>query len=426
MKFVSTRNPKLSYSISEAICCGLARDGGLIVPKALPKIDLTNFDCKLPFPQFSQHLLQYFFADDKLAEDLTTILSVAFHFPLPLKLINSNTHILELLHGPTASFKDFGARFLAGCLARVGKPNTTILVATSGDTGSAVASAFNDIQNIKVIILYPRGLITKRQEQQITCWADQTLALAVDGNFDDCQRLVKMVFQDTWCNTHLALNSANSINIGRLLAQICYYAYASMLNYQQNNTAPGFIIPTGNLGNAVAAYYAKEMGFPIREIVLATNANQPIASYLEYGKYAPHPTISTLANAMDVGNPSNFERLQYLFNDYAKFKNEVSVISCSDSHILNTIKTAYHDEGVLICPHTATAWYARKKLSNNNWIIVATADPAKFEDVIHKTLDVSVPIPIQIKMMLNKENNHIDVSKDFHLIKKHIKEFVRI
>lgn len=315
--------------------------------------------------------------------------------------MNETDYVLELFHGPTLSFKDIGARFLAECLDVLEK-KITIMVATSGDTGSAVAGAFYQKKNINVIILYPKGKISTRQEHQITCWGDNVLALAVEGTFDDCQRLVKTAFLDPWWQTHLHVSSANSINIGRLLPQMTYFAYHSFQFYREYNAMPGFIIPTGNLGHATAAYWAKLMGFPIREIVLATNANQPIADYLKTGEFKPRESVATLANAMDVGNPSNFERLTYLYPHWEFFKKQVKLVSASDTDIKKMIKEIYQEYGRIICPHTATAFFARHAFADEPWIMVATADPCKFEEVIEPLIGQSIPLPMQMEVMLRK------------------------
>lgn len=423
MNFISTRNKEIKKNISQAIRMGLAEDGGLFIPEYFPKIDIRNLTPDLTYPLFSQQILHDFFQNDLLDKKLLDICKHAFTFDIPLKKLNDNTFILELFHGPTLSFKDFGARFLAECLNVISeKQNITIMVATSGDTGSAVASAFYQKSNINVLILYPGKKISEKQQHQITCWDKNILALEVDGTFDDCQNLVKMAFQNQWWKNHLKLSSANSINVGRLLPQIAYYAYTSLQYYYRYQNYPGFIVPTGNLGNATAAYWAKIMGFPIREIVLATNANTVIADYLKTGKYIPRHSIPTLANAMDVGNPSNFERLQNLFNSYDTFKNNVKVISANDDDINNTIKAIYQKYKIIICPHTATACFARQQLSENAWIVVATADPTKFDGIIEPIIQTQVPTPLQMNELLNKTTRVLKVNKNLEDIYKAISE----
>jgi threonine synthase len=421
MNFISTRNPNLHKTLSEAITQGLAEDGGLFIPESFPKINLNDFSTDLSYPAFAEKALEKFFKGDSLELQLACICENAFNFPLPLKTLNQNTFVLELFHGPTSSFKDFGARFLAECLNQLSnQTKTTIMVATSGDTGSAVASAFYKKSNVNVIILYPDGQVSKRQEHQLTCWGNNITGLAVNGTFDDCQALVKSAFKDPWWQIHTKLSSANSINIARLLPQLVYYAYISFHFYKMHQTMPGFVIPTGNLGNATAAYWAKQIGFPIREISLSTNANQTIFDYLKTGEYHPRPSLSTLANAMDVGDPSNFERLSYLFNHYDLFKQHVTATSVNDDEIKHTIQAIYTQYYMIICPHTATGLFARKKLSDEPWIIAATADPSKFNTIIEPLIHQSVPIAPALEAMLNRPQEIIKVENSLEAVRKKV------
>ena len=417
MKYFSTRTSSFHKTLSEAILNGLAPDGGLFIPEFFPKVDLNKIPAHLSYPHFAEYILQPYFEQDFLQSYLTDICERAFNFPIPLHQLNETDYVLELFHGPTLSFKDIGARFLAECLEVLAK-KITIMVATSGDTGSAVAGAFYHKKNINVIILYPQGKISKRQEHQITCWGDNVLALAIEGTFDDCQRLVKAAFLDPWWKDNLHVSSANSINIGRLLPQMTYFAYHSFQFYLKHHAMPGFIVPTGNLGHATAAYWAKLMGFPIREIVLATNANQPIADYLKTGEFKPRPSVATLANAMDVGNPSNFERLKYLYSDWEVFKKQVKLVSATDVDIKKMIKEKDQEYGRIICPHTATAFFARQQFADNAWIMVATADACKFEEVIEPIIGRAIPIPAQMKTMLNKPSVIKVVKPELSEIKK--------
>ena len=419
MYYISTAQKAPPQTLSAAIRKGLADDGGLFIPEAFPAILLDSFSPHLSYPLFAQKLLEPFFINDPLESKIASFCKQAFTFPLPLKSIKPDTFILELFHGPTLSFKDFGARFLAEALNALSpSQKTTVMVATSGDTGSAVASAFYLKPQLQVIILYPQGKISARQEQQITCWDHNVLALGVDGTFDDCQQLVKSAFQDAAWQKKLHLSSANSINIGRLLPQIVYYAYTSLQFYHRYRQAPGFIIPTGNLGNATAGYWAKALGFPIREIVLATNANVVIPDFLKTSHFSPRPSIPTLANAMDVGNPSNFERLQVLFPSFDAFKKNVRAFSATDEDIRQTILSMYHEYQTLVCPHTATACFARKQLSEQPWIIVATADPCKFEDIIEPLIQAPIPVASQLQLLLEKPTQHLVVGRQLEDIKQ--------
>lgn len=406
MYYISTRKQTKPSILSEAIAEGLAADGGLFVPEQLPRIDWQGWSTTLSYPDFSAQVLYPFFEQDGLAPGLSSLSRDSFRFPLPLQSLDDKTFVLELFHGPTASFKDFGALFLARCLEAISGPQKTILVATSGDTGSAVASAFYRSPRHRVIILYPQGQISPMQEQQLSCWDDNILAFAVRGSFDDCQQLVKAAFQQPLGN----LSSANSINIGRLLPQMTYYAYTSVQFYRQYQRAPGFIIPSGNLGHATAAYWAQAMGFPIREIVLSTNANTVLSDYLESGNYSARPSIQTLANAMDVGNPSNFERLQYLFPSFEEFKQHVHTISVPDVEISQTIQSIYQRFYYLSCPHTATAFHARTKLNAQPWIVVATADPGKFSTLIEPIIKTTVPLSANLQALLNRKTTKKEIN----------------
>ena len=426
MFFYSTRNQQQPQSLSQAILSGLATDGGLYLPEYFPQINLAELDPNLSYPQFAAKILSPFFAGDRLAPQLEEICQQAFNFPLVLRQLKPNTKILELFHGPTLSFKDFGARFLAECLTRLStERKTTIMVATSGDTGSAVASAFYHKDNIKVVVLFPQGQVSPRQQQQLTCWGDNILALAVKGNFDDCQKIVKQAFSDPWWQSSSHLSSANSINIARLLAQLTYYAYSSWQAWLASGTTIGYVVPTGNLGNATAAYWAKSMGFPLREIALATNANRVIAEYLISGEYTPRATIATLANAMDVGNPSNFERLSALFKTPALFNANVTATSVSDAQISATIQAAYHESNYILCPHTATAYFTRAHLSTQDWIIVATADPCKFEMIIEPLIQTTLVVPAQLQSLLAKPAKVIEVAAELHQVQLAVESSAR-
>lgn len=418
MHFISTANQTAPCSLSAAIKDGLAIDGGLFVPEQMPLVDCSLFSSELSYPAFACQLLERFFNRDELAKSLAHFCESAFHFPVPLKQLDVNTFVLELFHGPTSSFKDFGAHFLAECLDATANCQKTIMVATSGDTGSAVASAFHRKLNYRALILYPYGQVSAKQEQQMTCWDENIFAFAVDGTFDQCQLLVKSAFTHQDWQATGGLSSANSINIGRLLPQVTYYAYSSLLYYRQHAINPGFIIPSGNLGNATAAYWAKALGFPIREIVLATNANQVLSDFLKDGRYQPRKSIATIANAMDVGNPSNLERLNHLFGSFDILKQHVKVISANDELIRQTIKRIYKQYGYIPCPHTATAFYARQLLDEQPWIVVATADPSKFDEVIEPLIETAIPIPQQLQKLLDRPNKIMRIKADLAAIRE--------
>jgi threonine synthase len=403
MRFQSTRNALHRVALRDAIAGGMAPDGGLYVPSAFPQFEPQAFNRLNTLPAIAGRLLAPFAAGDRLAPELDGICREAFDFPVPLVRLDGTpgpASVLELFHGPTSAFKDFGARFLAACLARLRKkaPRTlTILVATSGDTGSAVAAAFHRRPWADVAVLYPRGLVSPRQAQQLACWGGNVRTFAVSGTFDDCQRLVKDAFLDPSLARSHQLSSANSINIGRLLPQMVYYARASLAIWRESGTQPNFIIPTGNMGNAVACVWARRMGLPIGQIVLATNANHTITDYLDSGAWCPRQSVATLASAMDVGNPSNMERLRCLYPDAAEMRAQVTAQSVTDEEIRVRIRSDAQALGQVWCPHTATAAEVYRRVadcrSNDHWILVSTAHPAKFNDIVEPLVGREIPVP---------------------------------
>jgi threonine synthase len=342
-----------------------------------------------------------------------------------LPVDSGRADLLELFHGPTAAFKDVGAGFLAACLCRLEQKAATpltILVATSGDTGGAVAAAFNERPGIHVVVLFPDGRVSERQAHQLTCWGDNVLSLAVQGSFDDCQALVKSAMADESLCEQYRFSSANSINIGRLLPQCTYYAATSLRHWRETGRRPGFIVPTGNLGNAFACIMTREMGLPIGEIILATNANRIIADYLAGSEWAPRASIPTLASAMDVGNPSNMERLRDLLGDADAIKEHIRVITASDKNIEQQIRQNYAAFGFAICPHTATATYAYQQLSQavkdtNDWVIVATAHPAKFELIVEPLIGDVVPLPRSLQEIQSKPSRSVSINADMSSFK---------
>jgi threonine synthase len=354
-----------------------------------------------------------------MADLLPGITRDAFNFPAPLVEVQGAAgplSVLELFHGPTAAFKDFGARFLAATLERVPRPDPrrlTILVATSGDTGGAVAAAFYDRPWVDVIVLYPRGLVSPRQEKQLACWGRNVRTLAVAGTFDECQRMVKEAFVDPALARHLLLSSANSINVGRLLPQMTYHAPASLAIWRAEGRRPNFIVPTGNLGNAAACVWAREMGLPIGDIVLATNANLTVPEFLRSGEWRPRPSVATLASAMDVGNPSNMERLRWLYPEWDRLSSRVTAQSVSDDEIRGTIRRDHGALGQTWCPHTATAACVYRRLAKDRagerWVLVATAHPAKFNDIVEPLIGAEVPVPPALAALLTLPSQQTEI-----------------
>jgi len=411
MKYRSTRGGA-PVGIERAIMSGTAPDGGLFVPLELPSFTVADFAGAEAFPDVAQRLLAPFFAGSSLEGELAGICREALDFPVPTRDLEPGLGVLEMFHGPTAAFKDVGARFLAATMSRIlargehARPPVTILVATSGDTGGAVAAAFHRRPGTRVCVLFPDGRVSPRQQHQLTCWGDNVLSFAVAGEFDDCQRLAKEAFADRALAGRHDLCSANSINVGRLLPQAAYYARASLAHWRRTGKAPGFIIPTGNLGNAFACVWARRMGLPIGPILLATNANTTVADFLATGQWLPRPTVATLASAMDVGNPSNMERLRDLAGDVAGVRAEVSAVTVTDAEIRAAIRDEYRRHALPWCPHTATALHAYRQLpeaerAGHDWIAVATAHPAKFDTIVEPLLGTPVPPPPELARLLD-------------------------
>jgi threonine synthase len=401
VKVFSTRGGS-EVSVSEAITLGLAPDGGLYTP---PSLAAHSGPWGTDLLTRVTTLLRPFFAGEVLEHALDEIIRETFTFDAPTKWLNDDTGLLELFHGPTAAFKDFGARFLAACLSRLTK-SATVLVATSGDTGAAVASAFHRRAGFRVVILYPDGRVSPRQAHQLGAFGDNVTTFRVAGTFDDCQRMVKAAFGDRELSKRHALVSANSISLGRLLPQMAYYAHASLSALGAGKGSSSFVVPTGNLGNAFACLLAKECGLPIDRVVLATNANRVLADFVATGHYEPKDSLATLANAMDVGAPSNVERLRHRFPDVAKV---VEADWVDDETIRSNIKRTLDEYGEIICPHTACGVEvlrrARSKGAKGTWIVAATAHPAKFDSIVEPLIGRAVPVPPALAALLSRPSH---------------------
>jgi len=399
MQYHSTRDPDHRVDLSTALQDGLAPDGGLYVPSSFPSLDVADFDGRTSIEAIAERLLAPFFAGDALEAHLSDICTAMYGFPVPLRPLRRRTSVLELFHGPTAAFKDVGARFLSHSLSALNEDAAdpvTILVATSGDTGAAVAAAFWQVPNTEVVVLYPKGKVSERQEKQLTGWSDNVQTVAVSGVFDDCQRLVKAAFQDETWQDRKRLSSANSINIGRLLPQMTYYAAASLWHWREHGTTPDVIVPSGNLGNGLAGLYARECGLPIGEVVFATNANRPVTHYLETGDWQAFESQQTLATAMDVGNPSNMERMRHHWPAVEALRDAITAERVTDDEIEQQIRRGPDAWDTVWDPHTATAVEARERLDpddKHEWILVATAHPAKFPEVVEPLVGHAIDIP---------------------------------
>ncbi|MFY9342621.1 MAG: threonine synthase [Planctomycetota bacterium] len=385
-------------ALSAAIAQGQAPDGGLYMPPELPA---STGPWGEDLPARALAALQPFFTSDLLAPHLAACIAESFTFPAPTRWLRGDTGLLELFWGPTAAFKDFGARFLAACLARLpAAAPRTVLVATSGDTGAAVGAAFHRRTGFRVVVLYPDGRVSPRQAHQLGAFGDNVTTLRVAGSFDDCQMLVKAAFADRELVAQHGLVSANSISLGRLLPQLAYYAHAALDARARGLPAVNFVVPTGNLGNAFACLLARDCGLPIGRIVLATNANRVLPTFLASGRYEPAPSVATLANAMDVGAPSNLERLRHRYPDPARV---VSADWVDDATIRATVRSTWQTTGAIVCPHTACGLAALERLrargETGTWIVAATAHPAKFDTVIEPIVG-PVPVPAALQALL--------------------------
>lgn len=422
MRFRSTRGGGESVGFSEALWRGLASDGGLYVPQAWPRFSVRDFDGAVSLAEVGERLLAPFVDGDPLAPHLGHIVREAFDIVAPLRpirgaAVDERLVVLELSHGPTAAFKDFGARFLAAAFSRIRDASAApvnILVATSGDTGGAVAAAFHRRAGMEVTVLFPKGLVSPTQQHQLTCWGDNVRAFAVRGTFDDCQRMVKEAFADEAMRARHALSSANSINLGRLLPQAVYYAATSLAWRRAQSGSLSFIIPSGNLGNAVACLWARHMGLPIGEIVLAHNANRTVPDYLVDGQWRPRASTATIASAMDVGNPSNMERVRDLFPDVSSVRGAVSAVSVDDAAIRARLRHDYETYGEISCPHTAVASEAWARLSpqrrrEHAWCVVSTASAAKFPEVVEPAIGAKVPIPPTLASLFERPSRFVEI-----------------
>jgi threonine synthase len=446
MKYYSTRDKSISISFEEAVMGGMDSSGGLFMPEKLPRLDPSVLDSlgKLDFPDVALRIVSPFVAGEIPEKELSILVKDAFDFPILMPRLDARTSVLELFHGPSCAFKDFGARFMARVMAyfaqRDGK-RLHIIVATSGDTGSAVGSAFQDLPGFSVTILYPKGKISPLQEKQLSTFSGNVRSLAVAGTFDDCQKLVKTAFTDGELRRTMALSSANSINIARLVPQASYYAWAASriaANGKASSKAGkdrpmcAFFVPSGNFGNLTAGLFAAEAGCPIDLFVAATNSNRPVPEYLATGVYRPRASVSTISNAMDVGAPSNFERMQDLFS-LSQMRAKIIGISVSDSETRGALRDCKEKTGYLLEPHGAVGWKAWRELGAGigaqaakdgmgepQAILLETAHPAKFAEVVKEELGIEPPMPDRLTAVLSKPDNSIPMEADYGAFKKYL------
>lgn len=432
MQLYSTNNPSLRVDLREAIFQGLPSDNGLFMPTNIPKMPVSFIGSldQFTFPEIAFELAQALIGHEIPTADLKGIVNRAINFPAPVVPLEENTFILELFHGPSLAFKDFGARFMAEIMSyfnRGENQELTILVATSGDTGGAVAAGFYKTPGIRVIILYPSGKVSPLQEKQLTALGHNVTALEVAGTFDDCQALVKQAFLDTELRRHLRLSSANSINIARLIPQIFYYWEAWKQLYQERENIV-FVVPSGNFGNLTAGLLAQKMGLPVHHFVAATNANDVVPEYLETGQYTPRPSVRTLSNAMDVGSPSNFARMRDLFGStWNMMREHISGFAFSDSETKDAMRKIYREKKYVLDPHGAVgylAWKAYQKLhSDTNGIILETAHPAKFLEDVETVLGHKIEIPQALAEISQKEKVAIPMGTDYGKFKSWLVKF---
>ncbi|MGZ9676122.1 threonine synthase [Flavobacterium sp. GNP001] len=418
MQYYSLNHNAPNVTFQEAVEQGLASDKGLYFPGSITRLPDSFFENieKMSHEEIAFEAIKQFVADEIPEAILKQIIAETLCFDFPVVEIESGIFSLELFHGPTMAFKDVGARFMSRCLgyfnSDINNSHNTVLVATSGDTGGAVASGFLGVPGVDVVILYPSGKVSDIQERQLTTLGQNITALEVDGFFDDCQDMVKQAFLDEKLQ-HKNLTSANSINIARWLPQMFYFFFAYK-SLKKHNKPLVFSCPSGNFGNICAGIVAKKMGLPVQHFIAATNVNDTVPRFLEEGKYNPKPSKATISNAMDVGNPSNFIRIQELYqNDLAEFKKDFSSFSFSDEETLVAMKNIFEKSGYVAEPHGAVGYLGLKQELQNHpdaiGIFLETAHPIKFLDTVELALKIKLPIPLQITPILNKEKFSVSV-----------------
>ncbi len=427
MKYYSTNKKVSGESLENAVIKGLAEDKGLFMPDhitEIPSMFYENID-KMSFQEMAYTVAYMLFGDDVHANMLKTIVYDTLNFDVPLVRVEENNYSLELFHGPTLAFKDVGGRFMSRMLAyfiqrqEENHKQVNVLVATSGDTGSAVANGFLGVEGIHVYVLYPKGLVSPIQECQFTTLGQNITALEVDGTFDDCQALVKAAFMDEELNTKMKLTSANSINVARFLPQAFYYFYAyAQLKTISEAAANNMVVcvPSGNFGNITAGLFAKKMGLPIKRFIAANNRNDIFLEYLKTGKYNPRPSVSTLANAMDVGDPSNFARILDLYNhSHEAISAEISGVSYTDEQIADTMRNCKKETGYLLDPHGACGYQALKDMLQPGevGVFLETAHPAKFLDTVENIIGEKIEIPQKLQEFMKGEKKSEAMTKEF-------------
>lgn len=427
MKYYSTNKQAPKVSLQEAVVKGLAPDKGLFMPEEIKVLPQSFYDniADMSFQEIAYTVADAFFGEDVEADVLKDIVYDTLNFDTPVVHVKDNIYSLELFHGPTLAFKDVGGRFMARLLGyfikKQGQKDVKVLVATSGDTGSAVANGFLGVEGIHVYVLYPKGKVSEIQECQFTTLGRNITAIEVDGTFDDCQALVKTAFLDDELNDKLNLTSANSINVARFLPQSFYYFYAyAQLVKRGKAKDVVFAVPSGNFGNLTAGLIAKRMGLPVKRFIAANNSNDIFYEYLQTGKYNPRPSVQTIANAMDVGNPSNFVRILDLYHhSYDQIKNEISGEWYNDNSIRKMLEDTYKETGYLLDPHGACGYSALKDNlgAEETGVFLETAHPAKFKETVESIIGENIAVPDKLKAFMKGEKKSISMNNDFKMFK---------
>jgi threonine synthase len=430
MKYYSTNNHSHNVSLKDAVIHGLAPDQGLYMPETIPVLTSSFFNSisDLSFQEISYQVASSLLGEDIDERELKSIVNHTIQFDAPLVEVEENIFSLELFHGPTLAFKDFGARFLSRLLGHFAKQENReiiILVATSGDTGSAVANGFFNVPGTKVVVLYPSKKVSDIQEKQFTTLGGNITALEVEGTFDDCQRMVKQAFSDKELNESLFLTSANSINVARLIPQSFYYFYAySKLSKKRRDNDIIISVPSGNFGNITAGLIAKRMGLPIGKFIASTNVNKVVPDYFSNRIFTPKPSMSTISNAMDVGNPSNFPRILDLYNDnFEILSSDVTTYSFTDDETKVAMKEVFNNCNYILDPHGAVGYLglkkyiSEKKQSDFTGIFLETAHPGKFSEVVEETLNIKLTLPDRLSAYLKGEKQSIPISSSFEKFK---------
>jgi threonine synthase len=430
MKLYSTNNPALSVDFQSAVFNSMPQDKGLYMPAVIPELDadfLQNLD-RYTLPEIAFKVSSALLGDDIPEADLKAIVEDAINFDAPLEQLDDQTYVLELFHGPSLAFKDFGARFMSRVMAYYLKGDDQlldVLVATSGDTGGAVALGFLGVPSIRVTILYPKGKVSEIQELQLCSNGQNIRAIEIDGTFDDCQALVKQAFADVELNSRMSLTSANSINISRLIPQTFYYFNSLAQLFRLGKREVMFAVPSGNFGNIAAGLLACKMGLPVKQFIAATNANDTVPRFLETGVYETRPSVQTYANAMDVGAPSNWVRIMDMFNnDLGEVKKLVTGYRYTDAETAEAINTIYQRYGYIACPHTAIAWLAVEEFKrennslDNTFVFLSTAHACKFPDIFSAEIANKIVNPVQVAELRKRDKAAVKMDIDFSSFKR--------